>query len=104
MNEQDEVAADRWWRFSEYELVAGVVRPTVDAEVEWFNPLDRWESRAPAPYLDFIELATSLRLALDDDGRTRAGDEYALQRLLRWCRRWAGRERCSSGWRPYSPR
>ena len=88
MNEQDEVAADRWWRFSEYELVAGVVRPTVDAEVEWFNPLDRWESRAPAPYLDFIELATSLRLALDDDGRTRAGDEYALQRLLRWCRRW----------------
>ena len=68
--------------------MAGVVRPTVDAEAEWFNPLDRWESRAPAPYLDFIELATSLRLALDDDGRTRAGDEYALQRLLRWCRRW----------------
>ena len=88
MNEQDEVAADRWWRFSEYELVAGVVRPTVDAEVEWFNPLDRWASYAPTPYLEFIELATSLRLAPSSDGRTSAVDEEALAQLLCWCQRW----------------
>jgi len=88
------VETARWWRFSRYEIVAGVVRPSAGAEAEEYDPWQLYTSgrrrgqhgdRIAAPYQDLVNLGCDVRKC-DVDGSYSNLDLRQEKRLLKWCR------------------
>ena len=92
----------KWWRFSDYEIVDGSIRPAPGAELQEYSPwLDYKESRtrgsgAMAPYqalltllqeLDFRPTATAQPVQLKELN-SYSPTEQASEKIVSWCRRY----------------
>lgn len=93
-NRRPGLATGPWWRFSRYEIVNGVVRPTEDAYAEEYDPWQDYlenrrrgagEGRVSAPYQDLIGVWRDVR-GHDVDGSYGDLGLKQKKRLLRWCR------------------
>ena len=83
-----------WWRFSEYELRDGYLRPAPGAALERYRPWDLYrDSREKAergqqpPYQELTALLNNFRAALDSQG-TFVPTKSAVDALLGWCGRY----------------
>lgn len=77
-------AAGYWWRFNQYEIVSGVIRPTRDARLEEYDPWKQYlKTRTrggetlPA-YAEFVNLRNSLSRGIPE----------AEAAVLDWCSRY----------------
>jgi hypothetical protein len=74
-------AAGRWWRFSRYEIRERVIRPTLEAKLEPYDPWARYRSSRSRtdewvpPYVEFLNLSHQIGGAVDESER----------RILQWC-------------------
>lgn len=74
----------RWWRATRYEIVAGVIRPAADAEIEAYDPWALYrKTRAKGfewtpPYAELTNIGLDLGTSVDE----------AERRILEWCQRY----------------
>jgi hypothetical protein len=89
-----------WWRFSRYEIRDGHIRPTKNANLEWYDPweiyrISRTDAGTRPPYEDLLKLLQSIGVS----GRSIAWMEEVFQsdgslthaqedKILDWCRRY----------------
>jgi hypothetical protein len=66
-NPKDQAAlwAGGWWRFSRYEMRDGHIRPTANANLEWFDPweiyrVSKWDKGTQPPYQSLLALMLSI--------------------------------------------
>lgn len=88
MTESYQPAAGTWWRFSQYEISDGRIRPAPGAALEQYDPWEEYEASrehgagnaAEPPYQSLVRLATTATL----DSRGRA-TPTAQDAILSWC-------------------
>ena len=90
MPEPYEISIGKWWRFTEYELRGGYIRPTSQAKLKSYDPWKefygtRSTGKQPVfPYETLIELLKKVRPVFGKDGSLSVAPEDETF-LLQWC-------------------
>jgi len=83
----------RWWRFTQYEIRDGYIRPTQHAELESYNPwIDFWDQKEVTSqksltrhYHALLELLDEIAYAPGEDGRAKDLTDGSKDKLATWC-------------------
>jgi hypothetical protein len=90
MDTQREIFKPNWWRFTDYEIHAGCIRPASGAKLESYNPGNAYEQNqtrkdiAP-PYQALIDLLHEIELGPPDRISLAALTSKHQEAILQWC-------------------
>lgn len=87
---EESIPAERWPRFSRYEVVDGIIRPHAKATIEWYDPAQEDASRPDGerPYQELMRVVQRLQIRQPHGGAPyEIAGRRAAEDLLQWCRR-----------------